>query len=465
MIISVVGMGYVGLATAISLAKRHDSVYCIDKDKTRIDQIRICKPPFFEPGLDARLLACKNRLIPVVEGEEALRGSQAIFIAVETLFDGRKCDLSFVERAAMEIGCALKGVEGFKVIVVKSTVLPGTTLNLVKPTVLRYSEKPGSEFGFCMNPEFLREGCMLSDLDNPDRIVLGVDSRQTQDVMREVYGEPQGCEVVFTNAPTAEMIKYAANAYFALSISFANEMGRICEKLPQVDSEDVFRGILLDKRISPVVHGERVIPEWASYLKSGCGFGGSCFPKDVQALAAFEKDIGVAGGLLESVISVNKSQIEHVFKLGLDYFPGSPHAIGILGTAFKPDTDDVRESPGIQICRLAIKKGYAVLVHDERAFANTKRIFGEEIQYYSDPLEVMELADIIFVTTAWRSYLAITDSEFEGALRQRAVVIDCRSIFKDRPEKSWRKRVGVGEKGRSGAHGKSQLTQSALATP
>ena len=244
------------------------------------------------------------------------------------------------------------------------------------------------------------------------------------------------------NPTTAEMIKYTANSFLALTISYANEIARICENLDNVDSEEVFRGVFFDKRISPIVKNKRVFPELTTYLRSGCGFGGSCLPKDVKALLAFEKELGVQGSLLDGILSINKSQTEHIFQYGIRSFNGNARNITILGTAFKPNTDDVRESPGIKIAKIALNKGLRVTVHDFIALDNTKRIFGNKIYYFENPLEAIREADIIFVTTIWDEYLNISDEEFEKNMKPHAVMIDCRSLYRGRENKSWRKRIG-----------------------
>ena len=293
-----------------------------------------------------------------------------------------------------------------------------------------------------MNPEFLREGKAVTDFMYPDRIVLGVTDDYTEQVMRKLYCGFENVDILITNPTTAEMIKYTANSFLALCISYSNEIARICEKINDVNSIDVFRGVILDKRISPIINGQRVFPELISYLRAGCGFGGSCFPKDVKALASFEKEYKVDSRLLEGLLYINETQIAHIFKLGIENFIGNPKTIAVLGTAFKDDTDDIRESPGIKIIEEALKRNFKVQVHDCIAIENTKQRFGNSVKYFESIVETIWNADIIYVTTIWDGYKKITDEQFEAALNKNSLLIDCRSIYNDRENKKWRIKVG-----------------------
>ena len=443
MSIAVLGTGYVGLVSAVCLADTGKNVFCIDKDDEKLNMIKKGIAPIFEPGLDVLLKKNRKRIFLTKDLRQAVENSTVIFIAVGTPFDGEHIDLTGIKHAAQEIGQVMRTVKGYRVIAVKSTVVPGTTVNVVKPIVLEHSGKTEHDVGFCMNPEFLREGCAVEDFSKPDRIVLGVTSKRVEEIMREVYSGYPDTDIVITNPSSAEMIKYTANAYLALTISYANEIARICEKVNEVDSEDVFHGVVLDKRISPVIDDKRIFPQLITYLKAGCGFGGSCFPKDVKALAAFEKDINIEGGLLETLLLINAQQVEHVFQTGVRFFNGLLKNITILGTAFKPDTDDIRESPGVKLAQIALDKGYTVSVHDYAALENTRKYFGERVYYYNNPLEAIKDADIIFVATSWNKYLDISDAEFEKKMKDGAIMIDCRSLYKQRVHRSWRKRIGV----------------------
>ena len=446
--ISVFGTGYVGLVSGVCLANTGKKVYCIDKDKDKIAKVKQGISPIFEPGLEELLLKNQERIVPTTDAAMAIRDSEVIIIAVGTPFDGERIDLSYIRQAARQIGETLREVDHYVVVTVKSTVVPGTTQDVVRKIVLEASGKDESEVGFCMNPEFLREGNAVPDFMEPDRIVLGVNSEQAETVMRQVYDGFPDTDIMITNPTTAEMVKYTTNSLLALNISYANEIARICETLNGVDSEEVFSGVFKDKRVSPIINGERITPVVTYYLRAGCGFGGSCFPKDVKALASFEKDHNVPGALLQGLLEVNRTQLGHIFTLGTKNFQGDLTSIAILGTAFKQDTDDIRESPGIRLAELALNKGLKVHVQDYQALDNTRAHFGDQVQYHENPLEAVKEADIVYVATIWDAYSEISDQQFQSVMKEGALMVDCRSLFKDRKEQPWRVRVGVGQRRR-----------------
>ncbi|MGK7393536.1 MAG: UDP-glucose dehydrogenase family protein [Candidatus Cyclobacteriaceae bacterium M3_2C_046] len=443
--ISIIGTGYVGLVSGVCLADTGKDVFCIDIDEDKINQIRKGITPIYEPGLAELLQSNKDSITPTTDAREAVLASDVVFIAVGTPFDGSEIDLTYIRNAATEIGGYLKEKpdQEFTTVVVKSTVIPGTTMDVVRPLVLKASGKSEKQVGFCMNPEFLREGNAVEDFQNPDRIVLGVTSEKVEDVMRQVYAGFPHTDIMITNPTTAEMIKYTANAYLALTISYANEIARICETLQQVDSEEVFKGVMLDKRISPIdENNQRIIPKLTTYMRAGCGFGGSCFPKDVKALASFAQSKKVDGHLLNGLLEINRSQISHIFHRGIQH-QGNINKVAVLGTAFKPDTDDIRESPGIKIIDMALEKGFEVNVHDYIALENTQSNYQNQINYFDNPIEAVQDADLIYVTTIWPEYLKITDEVWANMLKENALMVDCRSLFKERAEKPWRIRVGL----------------------
>jgi len=444
--LAVLGTGYVGLVSGVCLANTGKEVFCIDKDKAKIKYIRDGKSPIYEPGLEEMLRKNQQRITPTTDTANAIRQAEVVMIAVGTPFDGSHIDLSFVKQAAREVGDVLRDTQHYTVVVVKSTVIPGTTMDVVRPIILEASGKGTDEIGFCMNPEFLREGSAVEDFNQPDRIVLGVDSKRSEEIMRRLYDGFTGADIMITQPTTAEMIKYTANSWLALNISYANEIARVCETLDDVDSEEVFAGVFKDKRISPFVDGQRVTPAMTSYLKAGCGFGGSCFPKDVKALASFEKDQQVDGHLLQGLLEINRTQLQHIFELGTKNYHGDPRSVAILGTAFKPDTDDIRESPGIRLAKMALDAGLEVHIHDYIALENTRAHFDDHASYHEEPLEAVQHADIIFVATIWKDYLSIEDEQFQAVMHDDALMIDCRSLYKSREEQPWRIRVGKGSK-------------------
>ena len=390
------------------------------------------------------LVKNKERIEATTEAVKAVNSADVIFIAVGTPFDGKHIDLTYIKQASEEIGKAIKDAGDFKVVVVKSTVIPNTTMEVVRPLVLKYAQKNDNEVGFAMNPEFLREGNAVEDFLDPDRIVLGVSSRKVEKILTDVYNGYSDSDILITNPTTAEMIKYTANSFLALTISYANEVARICEHLPGVDSEEVFKGVILDKRFSPKIDRKRIIPQLSTYLRAGIGFGGSCFPKDVKALDAFSKDLKVDGRLLDGLLHINETQLQHVFQMGMDRHSGKVERIAILGTAFKPDTDDIRESPGIKLAEMALDHGIKVAVQDYIALDNTRKAFGKRVEYFEQPLDAVKEADVVFVVTIWDQYKKIDDDTFEANMKEDAVMIDTRSLFKDREARPWRYRVGLG---------------------
>jgi UDPglucose 6-dehydrogenase/GDP-mannose 6-dehydrogenase len=443
--ITVFGTGYVGLVSGVCLASTGKKVYCIDKKEEVIDQIRQGISPIYEPGLEDLLLKHRENITPTTDATSAIKDSQVVIIAVGTPFDGKRIDLSYIRAAARQIGQVLREVDHYVVVTVKSTVVPGTTRKDVKRIVLEESGKSEGEIGFCMNPEFLREGNAVKDFNEPDRIVLGVDSERAEAVMRRVYDGYPDADMMVTNLSSAEMVKYTTNSLLALNISYANEIARICETLDGVDSEEVFSGVFKDKRISPTINGQKITPVITYYLRAGCGFGGSCFPKDVKALASFAEDQEVDSHLLPGLLQINRTQLEHVFRIGTEKLGRKPQRIAILGSAFKPETDDIRESPGVYLAEMALERGIEVSIHDYQALDNTREHFGDQVDYHEQPLEAIKDADLVYVTTIWDQYSDISDDKYQAFMKENALMVDCRSHFKERPEQPWRLRIGVGQ--------------------
>ena len=301
-----------------------------------------------------------TRLQATADLATAVQSSDVTLIAVGTPYKGDAIDLSQVQAAAIEIGKALQGVSDYHVVAVKSTVVPGTTDDLVKSLIQQHSGKHiGNDIGIGMNPEFLREGSAVFDFTHPDRIVLGGVDQRTRDTLAELYQVFGNTDIVHVNNRTAETIKYASNALLATLISFSNEIGNLCAQIDDVDVVDVLHGVHLDKRFSPVLDdGQRIRPELISYIAAGCGFGGSCFPKDVNALRAFGHQHGVAMPVLDAVMHTNELQPNQVWQQLTAHYPDVQKTrIAVLGLAFKPGTDDVRESPALPIVKKLLDAG------------------------------------------------------------------------------------------------------------
>jgi UDPglucose 6-dehydrogenase/GDP-mannose 6-dehydrogenase len=405
--VSVIGTGYVGLVSGICLADRGHHVVCVDNDVDKVKEINNKKSPIYEDGLNELLDTNVGvNFSATSDLYSAVINSDISLLAVGTPFDGVNIDLKYVQQVAKEIGLALKDKK-YHVVVVKSTVVPGTTDNFVIPLLEKYSEKKaGIDFGVGMNPEFLREGEAIDDFMYPDRIILGGIDKNTHNEMNKLYKSFGEVDILKTNNKTAEMIKYTSNSLLATLISFSNEIGNLCSELRGVDSIEVMEGVCLDKRISPINGNKRITPGLVSYLKTGCGFGGSCFPKDVNALIAYGKSAGQDMQLLKSVMNINYLQPLKIIKLiEKHYDTFSQVRFGVLGLAFKPGTDDMRESPAIPIINEIIKRKGIVNAYDAVAKDQAKLIFSDnEVEYHESIESVLKNSDVILLLTGWPEF-------------------------------------------------------------
>ncbi|RLI76566.1 UDP-glucose 6-dehydrogenase [Archaeoglobales archaeon] len=413
--VSIVGSGYVGIVTGIGFAELNNEVIFIDIDKDKVEKINSAKPPLYEKGLEELMKKNRDKYVATSDYKRAIEYTDVTFICVGTPSkkDG-SIDLKFIKSAAVEIGKALKDKGDFHVVVVKSTVVPGTTEDVIKPTIEEKSKKKSFEdFGLAVNPEFLREGNAIEDFFNPDRIVIGAKEEKSKKSLNELYSSFE-CPKFFTDIKTAEMIKYASNAFLATKISFANEIGNICKKLG-IDAYDVFKGVGLDHRINP------------SFFRAGIGFGGSCFPKDVKALMAKAEEVGENPRLLKAVIEINEKQplkLIELLKKHVSKLEGEK--IGVLGLAFKPDTDDIRESRAIPIVETLIKEGAEIIAYDPKAMNNFAKIF-PQLKYANSADEVIANSDAVLIVTEWE--------EFEKLNYKGKIVIDGRRVERAREAK------------------------------
>jgi UDPglucose 6-dehydrogenase len=400
--LGVIGLGYVGLITVVGFASKGHKIVGVDVDETKIKQINRGVPPIYEKGLEGKL---KRHLgnIKATTDISSLKDADIIFICVGT--PSRKdgsIDLSYVKKAAEDLSEILSF---YKLIVVKSTVVPGTTESLI-PILERNGKKAGKDFGLAMNPEFLREGNALHDFEEPDRIVIGGYDKKSKDILSELYKDFKQPKV-FTNLRTAEMIKYASNSFLATKISFINEIGNICKKM-DIDTYEVAEGIGLDKRIG------------REFLNSGLGFGGSCFPKDVRALIAKAEELKEDPKLLKEVMALNERQPLKEIDILKKHLPDiKGKTIGVLGLAFKADTDDIRESRTIPIVKILLEEGALVKAHDPQAKENFKQLFPKI--NYCQPEEVLN-SDAILILTNWK--------EFEKLNYKGKLVLDGRRVLK-----------------------------------
>ena len=429
--ISIIGTGYVGLVSGVCLAEKGHHVVCVDLDPAKVDQINAGRSPIHEKGLDELLRKhCGGNFRATTDLHAAVLDSEISMIAVGTPFDGNEIDLRFIRAAARQIGAALKDKPGYHVVLVKSTVVPGTTSEVVLPLVEETSGKrAGRDFGIGMNPEFLREGEAVQDFLYPDRIVLGGLDERTLDVLEELYLPFPNVDQIRANPRTAEMIKYTANSLLATMISFSNEIGNLCASIPDVDVTEVMRGVHLDKRLSPILpDGNRITPAFTTYLEAGCGFGGSCFPKDVKALVAHGRKLGRNMRLLDAVVEVNIAQPGAMMTLLAGHFDLLEGVrVTVLGLAFKPGTDDIRESPAIPIIMELLARKAQVTAFDPVARKEAEKHFGDGALDYADTLhEALENAQAVLLLTRWPQFDRLP--EMLAKHSKQPVLIDGRRV-------------------------------------
>lgn len=411
--VSVIGTGYVGLVSGVCLAEKGHQVICVDVDNEKVEQINSGKPPIFERGLEELLSKHVGAgLCATTDLRQAVIDSDLSLIAVGTPFNGEEIDLTYIKLAAQQIGRALKEKDGYHVVVVKSTVVPGTTDHAVLPALEEASGKiAGRDFGIGMNPEFLREGEAVADFMAPDRIVLGGFDERTLNVLDELYRVFGDVDTIRTTNKTAEMIKYASNSLLATLISFSNEVGNLCAALGGIDVVEVMNGVQLDKRFSPILaDGSRLKPAFTTYLEAGCGFGGSCFPKDVKALIAHGKQADSPMHVLDAVIQVNERQPQQVLRLLQKHFPSLKGVrVAVLGLAFKPGTDDVRESPAIPVVKALLAQGAHLKAYDPIAWREAEKIFNGSVTYCEALNHAISDVDVIVLLTRWPEFSVLPD--------------------------------------------------------
>ncbi len=430
--ISVIGTGYVGLISGLCLSEKGHKVVCIDNNQKKIDKIKKGDCIIYEEGLEKLLRKNLGKNFSVSNDlTKSILETDISIIAVGTPYDGKSIDLKYIKKVSEEIGTAIKSKLNYHLIVVKSTVVPGTTDTLVLPTIEKKSgKKVGIHFGVGMNPEFLREGNAVDDFMNPDRIVIGSYDEKSASMMKEIYKPFKGIDIISTNNKTAEMIKYANNSFLATLISFSNEIGNLCLSQKDTDVIEVLKGVHLDNRVSPIIKKfGRVQTGITSYLESGCGFGGSCFPKDVKALISYGKKNNLKMELLNSVININKEQPLKLIKIIKKHYKNIRDMnISVLGLSFKPGTDDMRESPSIPIIKSLIKMNAKVTVYDPIAMNESRRILKNlKIKYGTSLKKTVIGSQIIILVTSWPEFksLKLVVSKME----KQPLVIDGRRFL------------------------------------
>jgi UDPglucose 6-dehydrogenase len=421
--ITIIGGGYVGLVTGACFADTCHDVTIVDVDLARVGMINEKRPPIFEAGLETILSRTVGKNLRASHSWDSISISDLTFICVGTPpNDDGSANLTYIESASHSIGTALQNAKGYHVVVVKSTVPPGTTEKVVGPAVLASAHKTEDDIGFAMNPEFLREGRAIEDFTKPDRIVIGSNRTRAGDRVAEVY-QSFSAPLIRTGIPAAEMIKCTSNAFLAMKISFSNEIGNICKELG-IDVYEVMNGVGADQRI-----GQK-------FLGAGAGFGGSCFPKDLSSLAVLASKTGVEPRILRAVLEVNEYQPHRLIAL-LEKKAGnlSGKRIAVLGLAFKDNTDDVRDSRAIPVIWDLVNKGARVVAFDPMAVPNMQKVF-PAIEYTGSARDALKGADGCLVMTEWPEFSRL-DHEFDGM--KKRVIIEGRRILscKDRDGICW----------------------------
>lgn len=414
--IAMLGTGYVGLVSGACFSDFGHTVVCVDKIEDKVERLRQGEIPIFEPGLEALVAdnVATGRLSFTTDLKEAMKGAEAVFIAVGTPSrrgDGF-ADLSYVYTAAEEIA---DNLEDYTVVITKSTVPVGTGREV--ETIIR-DRRPNADFDVASNPEFLREGSAIEDFKRPDRVVVGTSSDRAKRVMREIYRPLYINEtpVLFTSRQTSELIKYAANAFLATKITFINEMADLCEKL-DADVKGVSKGIGLDGRIG------------SKFLHAGPGYGGSCFPKDTLALVRTAAEAGAPTRIVESVVAINDDRKKAMAQKIIDASGGSVDGktIAVLGVTFKPNTDDMRESPSLDIVPLLQKAGATIRAFDPEGMEEATKDL-KDVYWARDAYDAMEGSDFTTILTEWNEFRALDFQKLKAATKL-PLLVDLRNIY------------------------------------
>lgn len=434
--IAIVGSGYVGLVTGVCLAHIGHKVTCVDVDSEKIKRLKMGKVPIYEPGLDKLLVKyLKNKKLTFTTSiKDATRKSTAIFIAVGT--PSKKngdADLTYVENVARQIA---ENMDDYKLIIEKSTVPAETgkrverTIRMNLPKKYKKDGKSILDFDVASNPEFLREGSAIEDFMNPDRVVIGVSSKKAEKLLREIY-KPLKPKMVVTNISSAELIKHASNSFLATKISFINSIAQICDHVG-ADVLKVAEGMGLDKRIG------------RSFLNAGIGYGGSCFPKDVDAFIRISEKSGYNFGLLKEVRNINEEQKDAFIRRIEDkLWIVKNKVFGILGLAFKPDTDDMRNAPALEIIRTLQHEGAVIKAYDPVAMENSKKLL-KGVTFCNDPYTLAKGCDTLLLLTEWNEFKELDFKRIYNLMRH-PVIFDGRNLYQDKQlEKMGFEYYGIG---------------------
>ena len=419
--IGIVGLGFVGLTFASILANKGYHVIGVDTDKVKIKSIESGKSPFYEPELDNILKKALSKKLFLSENiEKIVKECDFIFLTLGTPMDKNgNINLKIISNVSKKIGELLLKMKKRPIIVIKSTVVPGTTSNKIKNILEKKSnKKAGKEFGLITNPEFLREGKAVHDTLNPHLVVIGSNEKKDSKKLENFYKKfhKEKISIILTNNTTAEIIKYANNSFLATKISFINNISNLCQTLPGTNIDEVAKAIGIDPRIGN------------QFLNAGPGYGGSCLPKDVQALIACQKDLGVESTLLNAVHQTNVLQIKKIIELIKKTLVNVKNKrITILGLSFKEESDDIRESRSIKLIEMLLEEQSTIIVHDPKAIKNTKLIFGDKIIYNEEIKDAMNNSDCVVLMTPWEQYSKLQKADFKKMRKKN--IIDTRRIL------------------------------------
>ena len=434
--IAIIGLGFVGLSLTSVLASKGFNVVGIDVDKEKCRNISNGVLPFFEPDLEKTLKKGLKNKLQIENDVSVVQDCDLIFVTVGTPQNKTGAiDLSIIKKAMKSLGKSIRKTKKQHIILVKSTVVPGTMKDVILPILENNSKKKaGKDFGLISNPEFLQESTAIRDTEFPHAVVLGGYKTKFMKNIEKFFTKlhPK-TPIIITNHQTAEMIKYANNSFLATKISFINQLSNICQKIPGANIDDIAKTIGLDPRIGKL------------FLNAGPGYGGSCLPKDMKALIKFAKNTGVKPTLLNAVEDVNAKQLEEIIsiakkKLGVL----ESKNITILGTSFKPDTDDIRDSIAIELIRKFLKIKVKVTVHDPRAIENTKNIFKNKINYAKSISDAILESQCVIIMTQWKQYEKLTNNDFKQM--KKKLIIDCRRMLAEKQLDVDYYAIGLGKK-------------------
>ena len=434
--IGIIGLGFVGLSFASVLASKGYSVIGVDVDKEKLKKIKNGVVPFYEPKLQSMLKKSLKNGLKVSTNISDLEKCSLIFVTVGTpQKKNGEIDLTMIKNVTNKIGKLLSKTRYKPVIIIKSTIIPRTTQRVILPILQRLSgKKIGKDFGLVTNPEFLRETMAVHDTLYPHVIVLGGDNNSFMKKVRKFYYNlHHNVPIVLTNYGTAEIIKYANNSFLATKISFINQIANICEEIPDVNVDDVSRTIGLDPRIGNL------------FLDAGPGYGGSCLPKDVKAIIDFSTKLGVNPTLLAAVEKTNKQQINSIIEL-IKQNIGKIHGekIAVLGIAFKPETDDIRDSVSIELVNMLVKLGGKISIHDPKAIENARKIFRDKVKYLNSVSAAVKDCNCAVIMTAWNEYKKINNESIKHM--NTKFIIDSKRIVSNKNLNAKYFAIGLGQK-------------------